>query len=286
MPLHTTVDRGDRADPGAFLWKENFIDRSILWDLNSEDEGQIFIRLLQADIDSVAKDSPTRKWTTTSRGVIHYKVLGMKGPERRTLPTTSTPGRRSNANKLLNLYEAEHPREKYDMYLWNRRWPTRHATYCPGLHAVVCAWCKPSIILCTFRLECLLPRGEREYKSLTRTTSIRCSRSEGWQQSQSHCLVTASDYFTNSLPRHTSQVCMPWADIPGPPKFEALHQSSLRKRDENQTHINGLREPSRLSYYLYKQRDVAPICGALLYQMGGALRIFRRRISGWKPNPD
>jgi len=209
-----TVDE-ETGLTGAFALQEGFMSGDILLNLDSEDEGELFIGCA-GGIDSVAEFTYKEVDIPAGYFCCKVQVKGLKGGHSGGDIHLGL----GNANKLLNRFLSQ-TFKKYDMYLCEIDGGNLRNAIAREAHAVIAI---PEADKHAYRLECIRrPGGSRICCSRPRFAVYpRIGKSPCQSYRQRHCQTSV----TGSLRSSTRSIC----HEPGHSgSCGNLHQSGIRK---------------------------------------------------------
>ena len=266
-----TVDE-ETGLTGAFALKEGFMSGEILLNLDSEDEGELYIGCA-GGIDTVAEFQYENEMTPISHLCFRITVKGLKGGH----SGGDIHLGRGNANKILNrfLYQMMTTyQEDFHLYEFNggnlRNAIPREASAVFSVPEHYKHDIRTALNVFTAEIENELHRVEPDLNILLETEPHR-----DWSidSSTSYRLIT-------SLYGCPHGVYAMSQDIPGLVET-STNLASVKMKPENTIRI----ETSQRSSILSARDDMANTVRAA-FQLAGATVTFGDGYPGWKPNPD
>lgn len=263
-----TVDE-ETGLTGAFALKPGFMNGDILLNLDSEDEGELFIGCA-GGVDSVAEF--TYQTTEVPAGYFYAKVQvkGLKGGH----SGGDIHLGRGNANKLLNRFLSQTFR-KYDMYLCEIDGGNLRNAIAREAHAIIAIPDSDKHALRT-DLNIFAAEVEAEYavvdpelKFILESEAIHATALD----KDSTKLLLQSIYAAPHGVYAMSQ------DIPGLVET-STNLASVKMKPNNIIRI----ETSQRSSTASSKQDIANMVRTV-FEMGGAKVTFGDGYPGWKPNP-
>lgn len=254
---------------GAFALKEGFMNGDILLNLDSEDEGELFIGCA-GGVDSVAKFAYKEVKIPTSYFFCKVQVRGLKGGH----SGGDIHLGRGNANKLLNRFLSR-VFNKYDMYLCEINGGNLRNAIAREAYAVIAV---PEADKHALRTELNTFAAEAEAEYLVAEPDLRLMlESEATRQ-------TAIDKDTTkrllqalyAVPHGVYSMSQ---DIPGLVET-STNLASVKMKPEQIIRV----ETSQRSSITSAKQDIANMVRTV-FEMGGAEVTFSDGYPGWKPNP-
>ena len=265
-----TVDE-ETGLTGAFALKEGFMSGEILLNLDSEDEGELYIGCA-GGIDTVAEFQYENEMTPISHLCFRITVKGLKGGH----SGGDIHLGRGNANKILNrfLYQMMTTyQEDFHLYEFNggnlRNAIPREASAVFSVPEHYKHDIRTALNVFTAEIENELHRVEPDLNILLETEPHR-----DWSidSSTSYRLIT-------SLYGCPHGVYAMSQDIPGLVET-STNLASVKMKPENTIRI----ETSQRSSTASSKQDIANMVRTV-FDMGGAKVSFGDGYPGWKPNP-
>ena len=266
-----TVDE-ETGLTGAFALKEGFMSGEILLNLDSEDEGELYIGCA-GGIDTVAEFQYENEMTPISHLCFRITVKGLKGGH----SGGDIHLGRGNANKILNrfLYQMMTTyQEDFHLYEFNggnlRNAIPREASAVFSVPEHYKHDIRTALNVFTAEIENELHRVEPDLNILLETEPHR-----DWSidSSTSYRLIT-------SLYGCPHGVYAMSQDIPGLVET-STNLASVKMKPENTIRI----ETSQRSSILSSRDDIATTVRAV-FRLAGAQVNWGEGYPGWKPNPD
>ncbi|WP_321479511.1 aminoacyl-histidine dipeptidase [uncultured Bacteroides sp.] len=263
-----TVDE-ETGLTGAFALKEGFMNADILLNLDSEDEGELFIGCA-GGIDSVGEFS--YKEVSVPEGYFFFKVevKGLKGGH----SGGDIHLGRGNANKILNRFLSQ-TAQKYDLYLCEIDGGNLRNAIAREAHAV-CAVPHDAKELVRVDLNLFIADLENELSviepDLKLVLQSETSRKVAIDQD------TSARLFKTLYTMHHGVFAMS-QEIPGLVET-STNLASIKMKENNIIKV----ETSQRSSILSARNDMANTVRAA-FELGGAKVSYGDGYPGWKPNP-
>lgn len=254
---------------GAFALKEGFLNGNILINLDSEDEGELFIGCAGGS-DTVAEFAYQTIAVPQDYFCFHVGIKGLTGGH----SGDDINKNRANANKLLVRF-LTFISQKYDLYLCEIHGGNLRNAIPREAHAI-CAIPMADKENVRIDLNVFAAEVENEY-------SVTEPDIKFILQSESLCREAIDHDTTNRLLKslyavHNGVLAMS-QDIPGLVETSS-NLASIRMKDGNVIKI----ETSQRSSILSSKEDVLNMVGAA-FELGGAKVSVGEGYPGWKPNP-
>ncbi len=263
-----TVDE-ETGLTGAFALKEGFMNADILLNLDSEDEGELFIGCA-GGIDSVGEFS--YKEVSVPEGYFFFKVevKGLKGGH----SGGDIHLGRGNANKILNRFLSQ-TAQKYDLYLCEIDGGNLRNAIAREAHAV-CAVPHDAKELVRVDLNLFIADLENELSviepDLKLVLQSETPRKVAIDQD------TSARLFKTLYTMHHGVFAMS-QEIPGLVET-STNLASIKMKENNIIKV----ETSQRSSILSARNDMANTVRAA-FELGGAKVSYGDGYPGWKPNP-
>ena len=254
---------------GAFALKEGFMSGDILLNLDSEDEGELFIGCA-GGIDSVGEFHYREVPVPTGYFFFRVDVKGLKGGH----SGGDIHLGRGNANKILNRFLSQ-TAKKYDMYICEVNGGNLRNAIPRGAYAI-CAVPHDAKEPVRVDLNIFIADIENELAvsepDLKLTLQSETPRKMAIDQDTSSRLLKTLDAVPDGVYAMSQ-------DIPGLVET-STNLASIKMIDNKKIKI----ETSQRSSILSARNDMANTVRAA-FELGGARVSFGEGYPGWKPNP-